>query len=125
MLGIHELQLLQMGLTACSGAIGVGVGMGLFRATVRQLKSDVLYIKTRQARLRGEDNGGVPLFLRKDTCNKYRIDCADISSKHREDFSRDLKHHTRAIKALENFARWRMQSAGLKIEEINQILNMD
>lgn len=125
MLGIHELQILQMVLTACSGAIGVGVGIGLVRASVKQLKSDVAYIKSRQAKLRGEDNGGIPLFIPKDTCEKLRNQCALASSTRMEHISKDLSRHTRAIKVLENFARWRMQSAGLKIEEINQILNMD
>jgi len=125
MLGLYELQFLQMALTACSGAIGVGVGIGLVRASVKQLKIDVAQIKSRQARLRGEDNGGVPLFLRKETCEKLRNQCANESSRQMEGISKDLKRHARAIQVLENFARWRMQAAGLKIEEINQILAMD
>lgn len=109
--GITHLQLVQMALTGGTGLVGVGIGIGLFKGAIKQVKRDIEDIKRRQSRLRGDDNGLKPLFVPKDDCKYLRGQCAGLTD-----------GHTRSIKSLENFARWWMQKEGLKIEEINIIL---
>lgn len=124
-MSMNEFQVLNLIFTGGSGILGVGIGIGLFRGVVKQLKKDVEEIKRKQARLRGDSNGGIPVFITRVDCDKVRADCAANSSRQTEIISNELSRHTKAIKTFENFARWSMQNAGLKIEEINQILDMD
>jgi len=121
-MAIHEVQILQLLLTSASGLIGVGIGIGLFRGSVKQLKEDVAYIKARQKKIRGEDNGGRPVYSLSEDCKAFRQSCAVGHGEEMKRISNTIVDHTRALKSFENYARWSMQNKGLKIEEINQIL---
>ena len=120
------LQVINMLMMAGSGLLGIGVGVGLFKSKVDQVLVDFtefkktnteehLQIKDRQSRLRGETNGGEPLFMPRIQCMQNRTSCMT----HTENL---LEDHTQDIKALNNFARWFMQEKGLLITEINDIL---
>ena len=117
-----EIDLIQIGVTAVAGFFGAGVGIGMFRGTVDQLKKDVEWMKGRQARLRGESNGGKPLYIMREDCLQERQECSAIVNGRLGMVCNDLSAHGSSIKSLENFARWWMQKEGLRIEEINQIL---
>jgi len=117
-----EIDLIQVSLTAVAGFFGAGVGIGMFRGTVDQLKKDVQWMKDRQARLRGETNGGKPMYIMREDCQQERTDCAAVVNGKIQLICNDLSGHGSSIKSLENFARWWMQKEGLRIEEINQIL---
>lgn len=119
---LSHVELFQMAMSAGAGVMGVGIGIGMFRSTVKQVKEDLEKIKRRQARLRGEDDGGVPLYMLRSDCKTLRHDCRMDSESKMEDVVQDLLGHTKSIKALDNFARWWMQKEGLKIEDINRIL---
>lgn len=105
----EHIQILQLFISACSGFLGVGIGIGVFKSSIKQIRKDLTRVMDRQSRLRGEDNGGYPIYMSKDNCEKHRSRC-------------EVGNHTRSIRALENYARWDLQNKGLKIEEINQIL---
>ena len=121
-MAIHEIQVLQLIMTGGSGLIGVGIGIGMFRGVVKQLKKDVETIKSRQAKLRGENNGGRPEYVRIYDCGQTRSDCLISQKSQISGISETLDRHAKAIRVFENYARWAMQNKGLKIEEINQIL---
>lgn len=118
------MRILQLLISAGAGILGVGIGIGLFRGSIKQLKEDVNKIQTRQSRLRGEDNGGVPLYMTQVTCEKLRSACNAMSAEKSAENTLILGQHTKMIKAFENFARWWMQDRGLNIEEINHILDV-
>lgn len=127
---LEHMQLLNLILTAVAGILGVGIGIGLFRGQVREIKGsvtqikdeiipsikdDIQAVKVRQAKLRGEDNGVKPVYMPWESCLDYRGACAtQIRS--------EISSHTKEIRVLINTTRWWMQKEGLKIEEINQIL---
>lgn len=94
------------------GFLGVGIGVGVFKATINTAMKDIACLKRRQANLRGEDNGGIPKFMLRNDCITLRQSCGNT-----------LQKQDGAIKALDNFARWWMQEKGLHIEDINKILN--
>lgn len=106
---MEHIEVINAFISVGTGVLGVGVGLGVFRGTIKQMKKDLARVMTRQAKLRGEDNGGKPVFMTATSCKDFREHCA-------------VEAHGRSIKALENYARWEMQNKGLKIEEINQIL---
>lgn len=106
---LEHLQLIQLFISACSGFLGVGIGIGVFKSSIKQVKKDLEKVIVRQAHLRGEDNGGYPIYMSRVNCENYRSHC-------------EVGEHTKSIKALERYARYELQSKGLKIEEINQIL---
>ena len=113
--------------TAISAAIGVAFGVGVFKGTVKQIQTDlqkeIEVIKKRQARLRGEANGDTStLYMTRLDCEKERASCSGATNNQIGRLCRDLDEHTKSIRALDNFARWKMQKEGLKIEEINMIL---
>lgn len=118
-----HMQIIQMAISGGAGLLGVGIGIGMFKSTIKQVKDDVLYLRRRQARLRGEDNGGVPVFVTRDSCIKNRDDCMSVANGKMQLVCDDLLAHTKSIKSLDNFARWWMQKEGLLISEINQILS--
>lgn len=105
-----------------AGLFGVGIGIGMFKSVVTQVKLDLVKIKKRQARLRGEDNGGLPVFRTRLNCDIMREQCGVAANGKMQLVVDDLLVHTRSIRALDNFARWWMQKEGLKIEDINKIL---
>lgn len=117
-----ELDLIQVVITAASGLVGVGIGIGIFRTDIKQIKADLGTVKLRQAQLRGETNGHKPVFMQREDCGTLREACLADTKRQMEDVRKDLLAHTSSIKALDNFARWSMQRDGLKIEEINVIL---
>ena len=115
-------QIIQIFVSGGAGLLGVGIGIGMFKSTIKQVKDDVQVIRRRQARLRGEDNGGIPIFVTRDVCRDRRDDCSSTSNGKMQSVCDDLIKHTKSIKALDNFARWWMQKEGLAISEINKIL---
>lgn len=106
----EHIEFIQALISICTGFLGIGIGIGIFKGTIRQVKKDIERLDLRQKRLRGEDDGGKPIFMTAASCLDFRDHCEVIK-------------HGYSIKALENYARWEMQNKGLKIEEINRILN--
>lgn len=117
-----EIDLIQIGVTAVAGMFGAGVGIGMFRGSVDQLKKDVQWMKDRQVRLRGEDGGGKPMYIMREDCLQERQECSAIVNGRLGMVCNDLSAHGSSIRSLENFARWWMQEKGLGIDEINRIL---
>lgn len=122
----EEIQFMNMMLMAGSSLFGAGVGVGLLRGSVKQLQKDFkglaennttehTQIKERQARLRGETNGGEPLYMARLQCMQNRSSCMTSTE-------RLLEEHSKDIKGLKNFARWFMQEKKIPITEINEIL---
>lgn len=118
-------EICQIAVSAGTGLLGVGIGIGIFKSTVNQFKADLERIKQRQARIRGEDNGGIPIFMTRETCDEIRDKCAAAASNRMISVSANIDRHTVSIKSLENFARWWMQKQGLNIKEINDVLRTD
>ncbi|MBU4470316.1 MAG: hypothetical protein KJ741_07665 [Proteobacteria bacterium] len=120
---MDHVQLINMGFTAGAGLIGIGVGIGVFRNTIKQIKEEIVSVKAKQSMLRGEDSGlAAPIYMPRSWCELERTRCGLNSSVKMEKVCDDLIAHTESIRALDNFARWWMQKEGLKIEEINAIL---
>lgn len=119
---METYQIFQIGLSACSGMLGVGIGIGLFKSSITQIRKDVDKIVHRQARLRGEDNGGVPIYMTTQGCNTLRSQCEGSVSGKIQDLQKDLCKHTKSIRAFDNFARWWMQKEGVRLEDVNKIL---
>ena len=117
-----HLQIIQVTITAAAGTLGVGVGLGIFKNDIRQIKKDLKNVKDRQARLRGEDNSGVPRYVSLSTCREMRTHCNEDRKAKTDCLLDELDTHSVSIKALNNFARWWMQKEGLSIQEINDIL---
>ena len=117
------ISLAQLIITAGSGLIGVGLGIGMFRGSVNRMRDDLSKVQTRQAKLRGEDNGQKPVFMSRLDCGEIRANCIAGTKDDMNKMIADLIEHTKSIKALDNFARWSMQKEGLRFEEINTILN--
>ena len=113
---IPHVQLLQLAMTALAGIGGVGITLGLFSGGVKSLKQEVASIKIRQSKLRGEDNGVVPIFMGRGECITYRDNCGTR-------MCASLTAHQHDIKRLDNFARWWMQKEGLSISDINKVLD--
>ena len=112
---------------AGSSLFGAGVGVGFLKNTLNQVqleiknlsesnKTEHKEIKDRQAKLRGETNGGEPIYMPRVSCLQNRASCMS----HTENL---LSEHTQDIRALNNFARWFMQEKGLTVIEINDILS--
>ena len=116
-------QLIQILISSAAGLFGVGVGVGLFRGSVKQMQKDLERVQYKQIRLRGEDNGGIPLYVTKKSCDILRSTYNLVHSEKAQNINENLKEHTLSIKSLNNFARWWMQKEGLSIDEINRILN--
>ncbi len=114
----------QVLISAGAALFGVGVGVGLFKGTIKQIQKDVLAMQNRQDKLRGADNGNIPLYMGRDSCLALRDGCGKITDSRMKIINKDLKDHTCAIKSLNNFARWWMQKSGLEIDEINKILSL-
>jgi len=110
-------------ISAGAGLVGVGVGIGLFKGTVKQIQKDIAIIQTKQRKLRGEDNGSIPIYMSRAGCILSRDDCLTAAALKLHVVNNDIKEHAKSINALSNFARWWMQKEGLKIEEINTILD--
>jgi len=117
-----HIEFIQIFISACSGFFGVGIGIGVFRSTIRQIKTDLAEVIKNQKALRSGHGGGFPIYMSRITCDEIRRSC----EKDREDKAvrviTEITTHAKTIKALENYARWEMQNKGLKIEEVNQIL---
>jgi len=120
-----HVEKLQIMISFGAGLFGVGVGIGMFKSIVNQVKLDLANIKKRQARLRGEDNGALPVFRTRLNCDIMRAQCGAASTDKMQTVVEDLIRHAKSIRALDNFARWWMQKEGLKIEDINKILGDD
>jgi len=120
-----HIEILQIMISFGAGLFGVGIGIGMFKSVVTQVKLDLVSIKKRQARLRGEDNGALPVFRTRLNCDIMREQCGAASTGKMQTVVEDLIKHTKAIRALDNFARWWMQKEGLKIDDINKILGDD
>lgn len=118
----QHLQMLQVFVTACAGFIGVGIGIGVFKREIKQIKLDIIKLTKKQERLRGEANGDLPVFRTRLNCEALRHQCMNVSNGKMSTVMEDLIAHTVAIRALDNFARWWMQKEGLNISEINNIL---
>ncbi|MCG2750381.1 MAG: hypothetical protein L6301_00875 [Desulfobacteraceae bacterium] len=119
---INQAELFQMAMSGGAGIMGVGIGIGMFRSMVTQVKKDLESVKIRQARLRGEDGGGLPLYMLRSACDAVRMQCATNADRRMGEVVGALLQHTNSIKALDNFARWWMRKEGLEINEINKIL---
>lgn len=119
---IQHLQILQIFISACAGFLGVGIGIGVFKKEIANIKEEVSRLGRRQVRLRGEENGELPIYRTRLNCEALRHQCMNVSNGKMELVVQDLLRHTASIKALDNFARWWMQKEGLNITEINTIL---
>jgi hypothetical protein len=118
-----HLQVAQVFISGGAGLLGVGIGIGMFKSTVKQIRKDIAGIMRKQDILRGEGNGkGIPLFVPFGECSTSRSRCVNIKEGKFELIASEMKEHHSSIKALENFARWWMQKEGLTISEINNIL---
>ena len=120
-----HVEMLQIMVSFGAGLLGVGIGIGMFKSVVNQVKLDLVNIKKRQARLRGEDNGALPVFRTRLNCDIMRAQCGAVATDKMQTVVEDLTRHTKSIRALDNFARWWMQKEGLKIDDINKILGDD
>lgn len=122
---VHHLQVIQILISAAAGFIGVGIGVGVFRTSInnaiKQIKEDILEIKRKQAKLRGEDGTG-PRYISSEACGNFRNYCANMSEGRMKQICNDITEHTKSIQSLSNFARWWMQKEGLTIDQINKIL---
>jgi hypothetical protein len=119
---IQHLQFFQMFITAGAGFLGIGIGIGVFKREITYIKRQLKTIQARQSRLRGDDNGGLPVFRTRLNCEALRHQCMNISDSKMSTVLEDIGEHTGSIRALDNFARWWMQKEGLTITEINNIL---
>ena len=117
-----HIELIQVFISFGAGLLGVGIGIGMFKSVVTQVKLDLANIKQRQARLRGEDDNNSPVYRTRTNCDIMRSQCAVASGSKMDVVANDLLAHTKSIRALDNFARWWMQKEGVKIEDINRIL---
>lgn len=108
--------------SAGAGLFGVGVGWGIIKTRLNQISENVKRIQQRQARLRGEDNGGLPLYVTRDTCLTLRDGCGRGVDEKMVAINANIAAHTSQINGLTNFARWFLQDKGLTINEINKIL---
>ena len=97
--------------TFISGAIGVGVGYGALRTQVRNNTKAIDEFWKRWSRLTGAETGK-PRYI-------SRFECESSHNKVEKQF----KEITINTKALQNYARWQMSSAGVSIAEQNKILN--
>ena len=109
-------QVALVGISSVAGtAFGIGIGVQKVKSKLGVMEEKVGFLDERQKKLRGETNGGKPLFVPLSDCMDKRVKCVtEIES--------ILKEHTEALKNLDNFARWFLQDKGLKIVEINEIL---
>lgn len=114
--------LVNASISATAGLVGVGIGLGIFRTNIKRNADEIVILRDRQARLRGEGNGSPSVFMPRGSCLDIRENCAKLRLTRQDMIDNDISEHTRTIKALENFARWWMQKEGLKIEDINKIL---
>jgi len=118
-----HLQLAQVFISGGAGLVGVGIGIGIFKRDIKQIKKDIDRIIKRQDILRGNDNGKErPLYVSLTECIGERARCVGIKEGKFGEITVEMKEHRRSIKALENFARWWMQKEGLNIREIQSIL---
>lgn len=117
-----HLQIAQVIISACAGILGVGVGLGMFRGTIKGIRADLDAIKKRQAKIRGEDNGGFPMYMTRKTCREVRTHCKNDRQDKTDCLLDELNNHSDSIRGLNNFARWWMQKEGLDITQINYIL---
>jgi hypothetical protein len=115
--------ILNAGISGCAGLVGVGIGLGIFRTNIKRNSDEIVVLKGRQARLRGEGNGNPSVFMPRGHCVDIREHCAKLRITRDRATDEDLAAHSKTIKALENFARWWMQKEGLHIEDINRILD--
>lgn len=120
-------------IAALSGAFGAGVVWGSMKASMNAaIKSvtkelanhqyEINRIKDRQARLRGEDDGN-QLFVSPVKCDERRGACHADVDKTSVELAKKALLNAERIKRLENYARWTLQDKGLKIHEINRILD--
>ena len=114
--------IIQMAITGGTGLLGIGMGIGIFKSTINQFKARLEKVELRQSKIRGEDNGGIPIFMTRSTCNEERAKCAAAGESRMSGVSSNMDKHTVSIQSLENFARWWMQKQGLNISEINEVL---
>lgn len=119
---MEHIAIIQALISTGAGILGVGVGIGIFKGTIKQLKSDLSDVITKQEILRTGFDGGLPLFMTRTTCERMREDCSLGRNKQTDTIVDEIAGHTRVIKNLDNFARWWMQKEGLRISEINEIL---
>lgn len=114
-------------IAAVSGAFGVGVAWGSVKVSLTKdlasLREDITKIQIRQARLRGEDDGGEPMFVPSAQCTMKRKACHDEVDKTSVELARKAVVNAERIKRLENYARWTLQDKGLRIDQINNILD--
>ena len=119
-----HLQWAQIFISGGTGLLGVGIGIGVFKSTVKQIRKDILGIMRKQDVLRGENDGKAPLYVPFGECLDYRSRCVGIKEGKFTILTDGMKDHHSSIKALDNFARWWMQKEGLTISEINNILGV-
>ena len=86
------------------------------------MRVDIDKVKVRQEKLRGE-NGTDPLFVSPSRCSQQRLTCHGEVDKVAVELARKAVINADRIKRLENYARWTLQDKGLKIDEINRILD--
>lgn len=118
-----DLSWLNLAITAGTGLVGVAAGSGLsfgvfktaIESSLRVHTKEISEIKDKQRILRGED-GLIPLFMSRNDCLIKQGSCASTMCRH-------ITEHAKEIKTLNNFARWFMQERGLKLDEINDILD--
>lgn len=121
---MSHLQVAQIFISGGAGLLGVGIGIGMFKSTVKQIRKDISTIIKKQDVLRGTNDGkGEPLFVPMTECLTERVRCLKTKDDKFGLISSEMKEHHSSIRALENFARWWMQKEGLTIGEINSILN--
>lgn len=120
---VNIVTFVQAGIAAGSGLVGVGIGIGLFKTTIKRLSDDIESIKDRQSILRGEKDGISPIYMSRIDCVEKRSACGKTNKDSYDEICEDISEHTKAIRSLNNFARWWMQKEGLKIEDINRILD--
>ena len=116
------LNFVQFGINAAAGLLGVGLGFGFYKSKFDRMVEDIVSIKAKQAKLRGEDNNNLPLYQRREDCLQDRHECMIEENNRSLIITAELRDHKTSIKTLENFARWMMQKDGLSIKEINEIL---
>jgi len=100
--------------TAGGSIFGAGVIVGAVKFALR----DQAEIKRRQKKLRGEDNGGIPLYMTREECKNKWSSC----DKEGKSMKAVLDSHEEMLRKLENYARYQLHESKHTELEIEQIL---
>jgi DNA repair exonuclease SbcCD ATPase subunit len=103
---------------AISTAGGTIFGAGVIVGAVKYAFKDLTEMKRKQKKLRGEDNGDIPLYMTREECKNKWSSC----DKEGKTVKETLDNHEIMLRKLENYARYQLHEAKHTELEIDQIL---